>query len=194
VSTLTAEFRAILYKFLSLAFSYPSDKCLEDIDKVVDDLASKSSLYMERLNISELYLTLKNETKELVGECTRILGGVNGNGICNPYERDYIPENKDKVLGELRKEYEEAGFTPDSDSLDHISTELNFAYYVLTSNKISDEKRNSVLVKFLKNHALKWFEKFANCVESNAKLEFYKLAARTLLKLLEIEKEYLGIK
>jgi len=182
-------FRAKIYRLFSLIFSEPSESCVIEIDKILNDLASESRSYIDRFNANELYLNLSSERESILDECTRLFGESKGSKICSPHERDY---RGDKIIPPLKLLYNEIGFSPQEDLIDHISVELEFAYKLLLSN-INIDKRDKILMDFLKEHALKWMYEFIECVRNNTTSKFYVKAAKALENLLSFEQEYLGV-
>lgn len=184
-----ATFRANMYRLLSLVFSEPSDKCVTELDNLLDNLTKESHFFSEHFDATDLYLSLSSERDNILEECVKLFGKSRGSGFCSPYERDYRGE---KVLSSIKSLYNEIGFEPSEDVIDHVSIELEFAYRVLSSN-INVDKRDKILIDFLKEHLLTWINKFIECVKNNTKSKFYIKAINTLEQLISYEREYLGI-
>jgi len=191
VFLLSIPHRAKIYKLLSTIFSEPTDKCLMEIDRLLDELAKEHSTYIERLELGDLYISLNEEKDKLLEECDRLMGRVEG-GDCSPYERSYV-DKSDEILESLRALHSKISFQPEEEELDHITNLLNFGYHLLISVDIDESEKNMILQEFLRKHVLSWLNKFTHCLKNKTRSKFYKKASETLEKFLEVESEYLGI-
>ncbi|RJQ51539.1 MAG: molecular chaperone TorD [Nitrospiraceae bacterium] len=125
--------------------------------------------------------------------------------LAPPYGSTYL-ESERTVLGsstiDAIKRYRSAGVEMDpgqKDIPDHIATELEFMYYLITkeieayraSNREEASKHLEAQQDFLKRHLGAWGPKFAADVKKGAKNPFYKNLADCTLLFIKSDMDYL---
>ena len=116
---------------------------------------------------------------------------------CPPYESFYVDGGflAQASARDVARLYAEAGYglrPRFKDLPDHITVELEFTALLLrgapptSSPALRDGELAKLRPCFIKKHLAKWVPAFADCVERNAKLSFYKGVAKLLKGLVDL--------
>lgn len=177
---------AILYKALSVAFSYPQEESFKTLKEVLSLLVEKN----ESEELEDFYKALLTSNWEnLQEEYSRLFLAE---PICSPYESEY---EEDKVCGKSRIIPDILGFyrafglkRAQKDMSDHIACQLEFLSFLSLKEAYAIE--NGLMEemdicaegrsKFIMEHMLNWIEKFSDCLEANSCEPFYKSLALVL--------------
>lgn len=173
----------IQYKIFSLIFLYPSQDRLDKINTILPMIRSKKL----RKVISEFSSTAQKDMQKLQEEYISMFSS-DVFGVCPPYEGAYYdPTLTPYIILSVEKEYLKEGLKSRDDELpDHISTELEFMFY-LSSKENTEEKQ----LQFLQKHLLKWVPKFRENIERKDKNSIYLKVAYALEEFLKAEKKKL---
>jgi len=178
---------AILYKTLAVAFSYPQDKSLRTMGKILSLLAKKDSS-IEFKNFHEALLT--SNLENLQAEYSRLFLKK---PVCSPYESEYEEDKvsgKSRIISDVLGFYKAFGLKVQKEMPDHISCQLEFLSFLSLKEAYAMENGLTDKMdicakgrdKFIREHLSGWIEKFLNCLEANASEPFYKnLAAFALI-------------
>ena len=107
--------------------------------------------------------------------------------IAPPYSSVYLDEQP-RVMGESTQVainfYVKAGLNPNKENKeppDHISTELEFMYYLLFQFlETGEEQYNQLKDNFMDEHLIHWVPVFVKTVQENAKIPFYQKLSEVL--------------
>ena len=208
----TTVARALLYRFLGQAYSYPDTGLVESLarDGLWDQLrASKEALNLgARQTIDEMQATIKQycgDTQKLLAdlevEYTYLFINAVPRVPASPYESVYLGQGS--LMGEPVSEvigaYREAGLiiSEHYDSLpDHVSAELEFMFYLiqqemkasLSTTETSAEAWRQRQNEFLSQHLLEWVPLFLEKVNGHARIPFYRLLAESTEAILNSDK------
>jgi TorA maturation chaperone TorD len=171
--------RADSYKLLSECYYLPDEALIQ---KIID--GSHQGLFSELADGVPPAVDLE----ALKIEFTRLFIGP-FKLLAPPYGSVYLEDNR--MMGEstvdARNRYEQEGLDITlSDAPDHIAMELEFMYYLVTQElkamhqedaealQACQEKQRS----FLQVHLAKWLPRFAEKVQENGQVDFYKTLAQ----------------
>ena len=181
--------KGLLYKFFSLAFTYPDEKTIRAMEDILGDLKELTNGFNELINdVAEVVRVLKEtDLGKLQTEYVRLFVNAYPKVPCPPYESFYKTGllSDYETIKDLLEFYQRFELLPKGEMADHIRVMLEYLYVANLSDKVSDEECSEIEERFLKKHLLKWVKKFAKCVEENSNLEFFKKVSSTLIKFLE---------
>lgn len=144
--------------------------------------------------------------KKLREEYARLFGGEASDGIVSPFESDWrgttalgtatgavSASDKDAINADVATFYQSCGLmaTPSqSDPLDHLEAEIEFLEFVALAHigmvdtnpnaPIGPEGYGDAYDRFIGEHASQWMSAFADAVEIETDVPFYKAAALLL--------------
>lgn len=180
---------ANICKLLSLLYCQPN----EDIIETVEYLEQESiNFWPEKTHfVSEMKANIAQSPLEemKVAHAKLFIGPFDL--IAPPYSSVYL-DGQRRVMGDSTMEalnyYRRAGVNPDSnfkEPPDHITTELEFIYYLNTKFLNSEDKQWLDLRQdFIENHLDRWINPFAKKVKES-KITFYQNLALLTEDLLE---------
>ncbi len=172
-------YRANAYKILSELFKYPDKRLTELSSTIFDTFSNLSPKFETLVNTLVTRLEHENTLKDLQIEYSRLFVG--------PYQVEAAPfssvylDPQGLVMGESTIDaieyYVDAGLNPNDDNKeppDHISTELEFMYYLIFNSVVkNDTSKETISKKFLTNHLSKWTGEFAKKLLKKSKDDFY---------------------
>ncbi len=200
--------KALIAKFLSAAFMYPSKDTVGELKGGLDDLL----LCLKLLSVQLSMDTLKNEIENLQSEECLL-------SLCAEYNTLFATDLKapnwetayelDKTgrkayeLSDIQGFYEAFGIQVKGVEPDSIVAQLEFVS--LLHLKIDYAKENNLsemeeicskaLTEFVKDHIGRWYKLFVELVTENTKENYYKELANLLKSFLDLEtKDIQGIK
>lgn len=185
--------RANIYSILAECFRYPE----QALTGVLNPLGGLLSSYDKTLKYKEEELIewLKNKDKleNLQVEYSRLFIGPY-HLEAPPYGSIYM-DKQALVMGEFTQQaiefYVKAGLDPSDENKeppDHISTELEFMYYLLFQKVMKKKKRiNKLENSFLKEHLNLWIHPFTQKIADNTTNIFYLKLSKLLDDFIRIE-------
>jgi len=185
--------RAMNYKLFSLLFLYPKEEKFRKALDIIDDLSSFTDIYSKLKGLLDNHI--KGRMKDLRVEYTSLFINNFPSVPCAPYE-SFFRFNRlsdPNIISSLIRYYDQLGFGAGLEANDHISTELEFMFVVITSDGLSEDRRFSLQKAFFSKHLSLWVLDFANCVKENTKVEFYSVLADLFKEFIEKEFNYLGV-
>jgi len=191
------------YPRKALAEALISKELVDSLKKATNSLSPSSTPLLEGLDLIEQYVAeasskgVEAVQQELAIEYTRLFINAYPMVPCPPYESFYVDGGflAQASTRDVARLYAEAGYRLRpwfKDLPDHIAVELEFTAILLgeASFTSSPALRDGELAKlrpcFIKKHLAKWVPAFADCVERNAKLSFYKGVAKLLKGLVDL--------
>lgn len=185
--------RANIYRILADCFRYPEPVLKEVLGPLSGVLASyDKTLETNAVNLIE-YLNSDNKMESLQIEYSRLFIG--------PYHLDAPPygsiymDKQALVMGEFTQQaiefYVQAGLDPSDENKeppDHISTELEFMYFLLFQKVIKKNERFYNLGNsFLDQHLSLWVRPFTQRIEESTDNVFYLKLSKLLDDFIRIE-------
>ena len=171
--------RADSYKFLSDCYYLPDEELIQK----VAEFAQTNHFFAELYNC----IPLDVELESLKIDYAQLFVGP-FKLLAPPYGSFYLEDSR--LMGEstidVRNWYEKEGLdVVIKDAPDHIAMELEFMYYLAVKQNQATEKGNIQDIQlcqqkqksFLNSHLAKWLPKFAEKVQNNSQIEFYKKLA-----------------
>jgi len=200
-------YKAYVYSFLSVAFSYPSEELLEELWGGLDDL----SLSLKELGIEfdvEALRRVIEESKrrvlDLKGEWTSLFStSLKAPANETAYEMDKAARRAWE-LADIEGFYKAFGLDvkppmePDS-----LVAELEFMDYLIKKEMYAKERgmeeeakiTKEAYTNFFRDHLGRWYRIFTDLVKENTEEEYYKLMATLLRLFLDSQREGIeGIK
>lgn len=194
-------YRAYIFSFLSLAFSYPEKEVLEELEGGLPDL----SLSLKALNIdfdvdrlSKVISSAKERLLDLQGEWNALFStSLKAPANETAYELDKAGR-KVMELADIEGFYRafglevRAGTEPDS-----LIAELEFMAYLIKKKLYVEEKGDTealsivseAITSFLRDHIGRWYRIFTDLLKQQTEEEYYKLLGELLRSFMEKERE-----
>lgn len=192
--------RANAYKLLSELFKYPEKELTKLSSTILDTFSKLSPKFEAQAQTLVTRLEQADSLKDLQIEYSRLFVG--------PYQVEAAPfssvylDPQGLVMGESTIDaieyYVDAGLNPNDDIKeppDHISTELEFMYYLIFNSVVkNDQSKEAISKDFLTNHLSKWTGEFTKKIIKKSKDDFYSNLGTLLNKFIsEEEKYYSGV-
>ena len=190
-----ASARALVYRFLSLGFSFPEGEALAalqdeaawpTLSRVVAPIPECQVALAEMKDTAEAVSTTEQSLKALQVEYTRLFINAVPRVPAPPYESVYLGQGR--VMGEpasrVLAAYREAGLAPSQgwrEPPDHVVVELEFAAYLLERQAealAAGEAEKATwwgerAQAFLEAHLWRWLPMLAERVRASARHPFY---------------------
>ncbi|MFN3471917.1 MAG: molecular chaperone [Aquificaceae bacterium] len=194
-------YRAYVYSFLSVAFSYPSEEILEELRGGLDDL----SLSLKELGLEFDTNTLRRVIEEgkgrildLKGEWTSLFStSLKAPANETAYEMDKAAR-KAWELADIEGFYRAFGLEvkPPTEP-DSLVAELEFMAYLIKKEMYAQERgmeeeakiTKEAYTTFFRDHIGRWYRIFTELVIENTEEEYYKLMANLLRLFLDGERK-----
>ncbi len=192
--------RANCYKLLSACFYEPEkelfaeEKVLENLEKLLSDVCPAAVEYSKEMKDS----FEQTETQKLAVEYASLFVGP-FKLKAPPYASVYL-ENNNKVMGDTTMEtlqlYQEAGVKHDvKEPADHVAIELEFLYFLLSSELDAELQADRKEVNFLQAHRNKflhqylgrWIHPFCAAVKKSSEKGYYHSLADCLHTFVDCE-------
>jgi TorA maturation chaperone TorD len=180
--------RALLWRWLAAAFTYPDVEIWEWLQSTVaavyDRRPETSALIERRYSLAEAQSTFLS----IFGHTVR--------GDCPPHELEYGELKADALfqphrLADIAAFYSALGLEVAADErVDHIAMECEFYAVLCAKEEIAGDQREfcrEIQKKFLRDHLARWTPAFSRRVERLADNGFYRHAARQLRAAVETE-------
>ncbi len=194
--------KAFLYRFLALAFSYPSYESLRELREALPDLEKSLKALgidfpVDRLG--EVLRSCEGRVEDLQGEFTTLFETqLKAPARETSYELDKMGRRV-MEMADIEGFYRAFGLeVKPPQEPDSLVAELEFLSFL--SQKLSfleGEGREIVqdaYTKFLRDHLGRWFEVFVEQVLSSTEEDYYRMMARLLRSFLSRETEGLELK
>ena len=209
--------RALLYRFLGQAYSYPEPALVESLakDGLWDQVrASEEALNLgARQTIDEMQAAIEqycDDTQKLLAdlevEYTYLFINAVPRVPAPPYESVYLGQGSlmGEPVSEVLRAYREAGLIISERYYalpDHVAAELEFMFYLLRQEAMAAESSPEEVAdvwrrrrdRFLSEHLLKWLPLLVERIASSARQPFYRLLATLTEAMLRAEKEYANV-
>lgn len=201
LSIIDPYLRGNVYQHLSVLYQYQNEEIFklfkdkkQEIAELFKKLATAMSLPLD-LAIDEFVNSLDNVSlQDLQAEFVRLF---DYRPACPSVESFFLKSsgqvaytennNPAKMQITIEEFYRECGIEPvkyGEQPPDHITTELEFMYYLAfcegEARKTDEEAGNEYLAvqsNFMQEHVILWVPKFGEIIEKNARLDFYRLLA-----------------
>lgn len=191
----TNTIRANAYKLISELFKYPEKDLVGWTPVLVETFTEISPELGELASSITQFLEGHNSIDDLQIEYAKLFVG--------PYELEAAPyssvylDPQGLVMGPSTHQaiefYTQAGLDPNEENKqppDHISTELEFMYYLLfNSVKNNDDTQLHLADSFLNQHLSKWVSLFVEKIRENSASSFYQDLGQLLQKFISTEIE-----
>ena len=169
------EQEAFVFRFLSLAFAYPNEAFLSELQCTADKINDQAGAYREVVALFK-----KEEEEILQAEYTRLF--INGypHTPCPPYESVYLEK---RVLGEasikVEALYREWDMSVERGLSDHIATEFEFLAFLASAGSLKTlaAAASDASERFMIEHLSRWLPEFIADLKSAASLDVYKRLA-----------------
>ncbi len=200
-------YKAYIYKFLSLAFFYPSLELLEELGEALENLSlslKELSINFDVKALEDLIKSSKERVLELQGEWNALFStSLKAPANETAYELDKAGR-KASELADIEGFYKAFGIEvkppvePDS-----IVAELEFMSYLLMKKlhlqkaglKEGVEVVEKAYRSFFKDHIGRWYRIFTDLIKEHTEEEYYKVVASLLRVFLDSQREGIeGIK
>lgn len=195
---------ADIYRVISIAFSYPEEKRMEDLRFLVDDVQEViGDLSFDiREDFDAFKASLKSLSQEIESEYTELFVT---RMLCPPYETRYVKAgfNKSEVLADIAGFYNAFGFSlAGTEMADHVAAETEFLSLLSLKEAVGIEEGLEEMVevcahakkRFLEEHSGRWIESFCRNLIGRTKSEFYKKLAMFTGRFIEAEKNFYEIR
>ncbi len=185
-ASLNKQMRADCYKLFAACFCEPEkvlfkeETVLENLEKLLEKVCPTAVKYSQTMN--DFFEQAESEALA-IEYAALFLGPFELKAP--PYASVYL-ENQRKVMGESTMEtlrlYQEAGLKQDSNEpADHISIELEFLYYLISSELEADLEENQSQAdfflaqqrKFLNQYLGRWIYPFCESIKKETKAGYY---------------------
>ena len=181
--------RGLIYKFFSLALSYPGEENLKQLKSIVEDLTELDYSKLYDLNLREIVENYEKEkSKELEVEYVSLFINAYPKLPCPPYESFYRAGrlNDPNIISDLMRTYGLMGVEPKKELPDHAVILLEFMYF-LNMKALKDNMDLEQQKTFFNKHIKTWLKRFAECTTKNAKKKVYAEIGRQLNSFIEQE-------
>ncbi len=191
--------RANIYRILADCFRYPEPELKGVLGPLSGVLVSYDKTLEANAVILMEYLEPKNRMESLQVEYSKLFIG--------PYHLDAPPygsvymDKQALVMGEFTQQaiefYVQAGLDPSDENKeppDHISTELEFMYFLLFQKVMKKNDHFYILGNsFLEKHLSLWVYPFTQRIAESTDNIFYLKLSKLLDDFIRIEKQYLKL-
>ncbi len=199
LSTINPQLRGNVYQHLSVLYQYQEEELFNsfksnkaEIAQLFKELAAAMSLPLD-LIIDGFVSSLDNiDMQDIQAEYVRLF---DYRPVCPSYESFFLKSsshtahsennNPAKMQIAIEEFYREYGIEPAKYGElppDHITTELEFMYYLAfcegEARKTGEEAGNKYIAaqsEFIQDHLILWVPKFCEIMEKNANMQFYRL-------------------
>lgn len=194
-------YKAYIYRFLSLAFSYPSADLLKELGEALGDLSlslKELSIEFDMENLKRVIEESKERLLELQGEWNALFStSLKAPANETAYEMEKAAR-KAWELADIEGFYRAfgVGVKPPVEP-DSIVAELEFMSYLLLK-RIHLERENlkegveiveDAYKSFFRDHLGRWYRIFTDLLKEKAEEEYYKVIGSLLRAFLDVERE-----
>ena len=193
--------KAFLYRFLALAFSYPSEKSLWELSEALPDLEKSLKAVGVDFPVSKLRDVLSSyldKVETLQGEFTTLFETqLKAPARETSYELDKMGRRVIE-MADIEGFYKAFGLEVKSpQEPDSLVAELEFLSFLSQKLAFLEGEGKEIVqdayTKFLRDHLGRWYRVFADTLISTTEQEYYKTMAELLLSFLDKETEGLYV-
>ena len=193
--------KAFLYRFLALAFSYPSEKSLWELSEALPDLEKSLKTVGVDFPVSKLRDVLSSyldKVEALQGEFTTLFETqLKAPARETSYELDKMGRRVIE-MADIEGFYKAFGLeVKPPQEPDNLVAELEFLSFLSQKLAFLEGEGKEIVqdayTKFLRDHLGRWYKVFADTLISTTEEEYYRTMAELLLSFLDKETEGLDV-
>lgn len=194
-------YRMYIYTFLSVAFSYPYEEALKEVEGGLDDLSLSLKALGIDFDVDLLRKALKGAKERLLdlqGEWNALFSiSLKAPANETAYELEKAGR-KASELADIEGFYKAFGLeVKASVEPDSLVAELEFMAYLIKKKIYLKEKNDAealsivskAITSFFRDHIGRWYRIFTDLLKQQTEEEYYKLLGELLRSFLEKERE-----